>query len=63
MIFFSFFQGTMMAWIGAAGSLGRILFPLLSGLSSNVSFLLSVIVCVLSIFLTVGYHYYIRLKT
>ena len=41
-------QGSTMGWIGAAGSIGRIIFPMLSVAGNNPSFIISAIVAFIS---------------
>jgi len=54
-------QGEMMGWIGSAGSVGRIVFPLLGGfLGNNPSFLVSAITSFLSAISVLVYTWMIR---
>jgi len=54
-------QGAMMGWIGSAGSVGRIVFPLLGGfLGNNPSFLVSAATSFLCAFAVLIYTWAIR---
>jgi len=54
-------QGTMMGWIGSAGSIGRIVFPFLSGfLGNDLSFIISAVVCFLSAAAVVVYSWWVK---
>jgi len=54
-------QGTMMGWIGSAGSIGRIVFPFLSGfLGNDLSFIISAIVCFISAGGVFAYSYWVK---
>src|SRR4051812_8396568 len=52
-----------MGWIGSAGSIGRIIFPMLAGvLSHNASFITSAIVCFLCAISVLLYRYKIQIR-
>eukprot|EP01119_Soliformovum_irregulare_P009050 TRINITY_DN2216_c0_g1_i1.p1 TRINITY_DN2216_c0_g1~~TRINITY_DN2216_c0_g1_i1.p1 ORF type:complete len:461 (-),score=79.68 TRINITY_DN2216_c0_g1_i1:31-1413(-) len=54
-------QGTLMGWIGSAGSVGRIVFPILAGFGGiNVSFIISVIVSLLSAGMVLAYNWRVQ---
>jgi len=56
-------QGSAMGWIGSAGSIGRIIFPLLAGMvSHNSSFLTSMIVSFLCAIAVVLYRYKVQVQ-
>jgi len=54
-------QGTMMGWIGSAGSVGRILFPLLTGaFGEDISFVVSAVLCLVCGVGVIAYERYAR---
>jgi ceroid-lipofuscinosis MFS transporter 7 len=53
-------QGAMMGWIGSAGSVGRIVFPLLSILGNNISFMISSGTAILSAIAAVVYNWRVQ---
>jgi len=53
-------QGAMMGWIGSAGSVGRIIFPLLAILGNDVSFAISAGSALLSAIAVVIYNWRVQ---
>ena len=54
-------QGTMMGWIGSAGSIGRIVFPIFAGVvPTNASFGVSAAISVMCALVIVWYERYVK---